>query len=237
MIGLILLLTSWGLLRLEGKGLAALGFNFPLVRLREFAAALGVAGATAALQQTGYAVATGDTWQLNLGLTLGIVLEQLRSTLNSVLYEELLFRGYLLYQVIRFLGPRYGVLLSAAAFGIYHWFSFGVLGNPVAMAYVFLLTGAFGGMCAFAFAETKSVVAPIGLHLGWNLVTYVLFSAGPGGAAVLIPASGVTRLKANGMPGLLLGLGLPLILMGLVVSFLIRRRKRLTASAAATASG
>jgi len=178
-IGLILLLVSWGLLRWEGKGLDALGFNQPRLRLRQFAGGLAVTGVAATLQQLGNAWATGDAWQPNPRLTVGVVFTQVRLIINSVLYEELLFRGYLLYLAIRFLGARNGVLLSAAAFGIYHWFSFGVLGQPVAMAYVFVLTGAFGGMCAFAFAETKSIAAPIGLHLGWNLLTYLLFSAGP----------------------------------------------------------
>ena len=41
-----------------------------------------------------------------------------------MLYEELLFRGYLLYQAMRLLGARRAVLLDAAAFGVYHWFSY-----------------------------------------------------------------------------------------------------------------
>ena len=232
MIGLILLLVSWGLLRWEGKGLDALGFNQPRLRLRQFAAGVAVTALAATVQQLGNAWSTGDTWQLNPRLTVGVVLAQLRLILNSVLYEELLFRGYLLYQAIRILGSRNGVLLSAAAFGIYHWFSFGVLGQPVEMAYVFVLTGAFGGMCAFAFAETKSVAMPIGLHLGWNLITYLLFSAGPGGAALLIPGSGAARLKPAGLAGLALGPGLSLTLVGLVIFCLMRRRKQSAAALA-----
>ncbi|WP_438481894.1 lysostaphin resistance A-like protein [Oleiharenicola lentus] len=227
MIGPILLFVSWVLLRWEHKGLGTLGFNFPRIRSCEFALGLLVTGMAAAIQQIGSSYATNDAWRLNSSLSFGLVVTQLRWTLNSVLFEELLFRGYLLYQAIRFLGPRRGVWLSAVAFGIYHWFTFGVLGNPVAMIYVFLLTGAFGGLCAFAFAETKSIVAPIGLHLGWNLVSYVIFSAGPSGASILIPASGVARMKAIGLPGLALGLGLQLTLVALVILALLRRRSRL----------
>jgi len=222
MIGIILIAVSWALLRFEGKGLDTLGFNQPGLRLRQFAAGFLVTGLAAAAQQIGFALSLGDSWQLHPQLNLGTVLGQLRWTLNSVLYEEMLFRGYLLYLAIRFLGERGGVWLGAAAFGIYHWFTFGVLGNPVAMIYVLLLTGSFGGMCAYAYARTKSVAAPIGLHLGWNLITYTVFSAGPTGAAILLPASGATRLKATGLPGLLLSLGLPLALMAGVIWFLRR---------------
>ena len=54
------------------------------------------------------------------------------------------------------------------------------------MAYIFLVTGAGGWMFAYAFAKTKSLFAPTGLHLGWNLVTAIVFSSGPIGNQWLI---------------------------------------------------
>ena len=100
--------------------------------------------------------------------------------LKAVILEELVFRGVLLYWLIRRLGIVKACLLSSILFGVYHWFSYGVFGaRPILMAYVFLITGAGGWMFAFAFAKTKSLYAPIGLHLGWNLVTAIVFSAGP----------------------------------------------------------
>lgn len=229
MIGLLLLFASWLLLRLEGRSLRELGFDFPARRMREFALGFLVTGLFVTVQQLGCAAATHDSWQLNPAFTWGLLGQQLRWTLNSVLYEELLFRGYLLYQAIRLLGERRGVWLGAALFGVYHWFSFGVIGNPVAMVYVLVLTGAFGGMCALAFAKTKSIAAPIGLHLGWNLISYVVFSTGPSGAALLLPASGVARVKADGLPGVLLGPVLQLALVGVMLLVLIKLYPRPTA--------
>ena len=226
MIGPILLLVSWALLRLERKNLRVLGFDFPAQRLRQFGLGFLITGGAAAAQQWSYAFSTGDTWNLNPTLTFGLLWQHARWVINSVLFEELLFRGYLLYQAIKFLGERRAVWLSAIVFGIYHWFTMGVLGNPVAMGYVFLLTGAFGGMCALAFAKTKSIAAPIGLHLGWNLISYAVFSSGPLGAALLVPASGVARMKATGASGLLLGFGLQLALSGVVIAVILRHRLR-----------
>jgi len=40
-------------------------------------------------------------------------------------------------------------------------------------------------MWARAFVATGGVAAPIGLHLGWNVVAYVVFSVGPLGPALL----------------------------------------------------
>lgn len=225
MVGnLVLLAVSWVLLRLEGKGLGELGFNRPALRFGQLATAMGVAGAAAALQQFGYALANDTSWSLNPDLSGELLIESLRWNANSVLFEELIFRGYLLYQAIRFLGKLRGVLLAAAAFGVYHWFTFGALGNPGAMLFVFLYTGMYGWMFSIAFAETRSLAAPVGLHLGWNLVTNVMFSAGPLGATLLVPANGAARLQAEGGAGLGLGIVLPVVLVGIVSWYLMRAR-------------
>lgn len=219
MIGPLLLALSWLLLRIEGLSLASIGIDQPRRRSSELAFGFGLMGAVAAVQQVGLAVASGDRFVLNPTLSPVAVLDNLRFTGNSVLYEELVFRGYLLYQAVRLLGRRWAVALDAAAFGIYHWFSYGVIGNPVAMVYVFLLTGMFGWAWARAFVATGSVAAPIGLHLGWNAVAYLLFSAGPLGAAVLVPVRGTGQLSVSGWASLVLNVLLPLAAVAAVLSY------------------
>jgi uncharacterized protein len=51
-------------------------------------------------------------------------------------------------------------------------------------------------MFAFAFAKTKSMYLPIGLHFGWNLVNTVVFSQGPLGQQLFI-TNGNKRLEGN----------------------------------------
>ena len=106
---------------------------------------------------------------------------------RAVLFEELIFRGVLLFILIRQFGVVTACIISSVIFGIYHWFSYEVFGSRlILMAYIFLVTGAGGWMFAFAFAKTKSIYAPTGLHLGWNLVTAIVFSSGPLGNQWLI---------------------------------------------------
>jgi membrane protease YdiL (CAAX protease family) len=50
-------------------------------------------------------------------------------TLFSVLYEELIFRGVVLYILIKRIGEVKAILISCIAFGIYHWFSYGLFWN------------------------------------------------------------------------------------------------------------
>jgi hypothetical protein len=107
-------------------------------------------------------------------------------TLKSVLYEELIFRGALLYILIKKMGVRAACIISAICFGFYHWFTYGVLGNPLQMAIIFTMTGIWGAMFAMAFARTKSLYLPIGLHFGWNFISAVIFSQGPLGKQLLV---------------------------------------------------
>jgi len=163
-------------------------------------------------------------WIFNPNLNLPLVVESFRWNINSVLYEELIFRGYLLYKVIEFLGVRKACLLSATAFGIYHWFSYGVLGSLVPMVYVFLMTGVFGQMLAYAFARSKSIVLPIALHFGWNIVTIFVFSNGPLGAQLFI-ANRSEGIALPGMQSILVNMVLPLALPILVLWILLTRVK------------
>lgn len=110
--------------------------------------------------------------------------------LKSVLSEEFLFRGALLYIGIKKLGVKNACILSSILFGVYHWFSYGIFGNIPQMIYIFILTGIGGLLFAFSFAFTKSMWLPIGLHLGWNLTSVVIFSQGPLGKQMLISSSG-----------------------------------------------
>jgi hypothetical protein len=108
-------------------------------------------------------------------------------TIKAVLFEELIFRGAILYVLIKKIGANAACIISAIAFGIYHWFSYQMFGRGIIpMIYVFLLTGAGGWMFAYAFSKTKSLYAPLGLHLGWIVVSIVVFSAGPLGNSLFV---------------------------------------------------
>ncbi|MGQ3088461.1 lysostaphin resistance A-like protein, partial [Flavobacterium sp.] len=95
---------------------------------------------------------------------------------RAVLYEELIFRGALLYLLIQKTGTNRAMLVSSAAFGIYHWFAWQAFGNPVQMLVIFLMTGSCGYIFALAFVRTRSMYLPFALHLGNNITQMILFS-------------------------------------------------------------
>lgn len=117
-----------------------------------------------------------EEWQLNPKLSVNLILEGIWWNLKSVMFEELIFRGVLLYMLIKKLGHTKAIIISAIAFGIYHWFSHEVIGQPLQMLVTFLTTGLMGLVYAYGYAKTFSLYIPIAIHLGWNLVRSVVFS-------------------------------------------------------------
>jgi len=104
--------------------------------------------------------------------------------IKSVMYEELIFRGVLFFLLIKRLGKSYALLISSISFGIYHWFSFEVLGNIPAMIQVFCLTSIVGFLYALAYVKSGSLYSSIAMHLGWNFTQGFAFSSGSIGKGI-----------------------------------------------------
>ncbi len=182
MIGiLVALLVSWLLLRVTVREpITVLGIAPTRSRVKEFLVGLLFMAAIAVINFTWQAHFKQITYQPNGDYGLGQVLAGSFWVLKAVVFEELVFRGAVLYLLIRYLGVVKACLLSSLILGVYHWFSYEVFGERlILMIYILLVTGCGGWMFAFAFAKTKALYAPTGLHFGWNLVTAVVFSSGP----------------------------------------------------------
>ena len=160
----------------EKKNLDVFGFTPVGKRLLQLL--LGIL-LTAGLYATGDLTVASQqdfSWQLNEQYAWNGLPKALYFTFNSVVFEELIFRSYLLYKLVQLVGEKKAVLISSAAFGIYHWFTFGVLGNVPAMIWVFLYTGLWGLMFAYAYTRTGSILFGIGLHWGWNFFDQIVFA-------------------------------------------------------------
>ena len=144
MLGIIIQLAlSWLLIWLFEKGnLSVLGFRPTRKRLIDFALFFVV---TAVLCASGFflkMLIAKQQWQLNPNFNLYTIANGTWFNIKSVLFEELIFRGVLFYLLIKKLGATKAIIISAVAFGIYHWFSHELFGNPGAMVTEFIVTGA-----------------------------------------------------------------------------------------------
>lgn len=83
--------------------------------------------------------------------------------------EELLFRGYIMQNLISGLNEYWGVVLSAILFALVH------LANPhpsLDAVIGLILSGIF---FAFAYLRTRLLWLPIGIHIGWNFFEGTVF--------------------------------------------------------------
>ena len=96
--------------------------------------------------------------------------------LESAVGEEIVFRGVVFRRLEDTLGTTIALLISAAGFGLIH------AGNPGA-TWVSTLAIALesGVLLALAFAATRSLWLPIGLHFGWNPTEGGVFGAAVSG--------------------------------------------------------
>lgn len=192
MIGILVILAiSWLLLYfIEKKHITALGLLPVGKRLKQFGIGFLITAVLCVLTQILEAFLREASWRVNEAITPQAVLQSIWWDLKSVLTEELLFRGALLYILIHRLGSKAAIAISAIAFGVYHWFSYGMFSVSLGMIVVFLGTGLMGFAWAWAFAKTRSIFLPLGLHLGWNVIYNTLFSKGPLGESILSPTTG-----------------------------------------------
>ncbi|WP_430901456.1 MULTISPECIES: lysostaphin resistance A-like protein [unclassified Paraflavitalea] len=138
-----------------------------------------------------------ERWVVNPKVSIALIAEGTWWNIKSVLFEELIFRGALFYILIVRLGIKWAILLSSISFGVYHWFSHGVLGQPIPMIVEFLTTGIMGVVYALGYTKTGSLLTPIGIHLGWNIVGSVLFSGKLIGDQLLVEVQPVPNVQVS----------------------------------------
>jgi membrane protease YdiL (CAAX protease family) len=192
MLGIITITAlSWLLLHfIQHQNILVLGFLPVSKRLKQFLIGFILSAILCALTQYLESWLKSSSWALNENISTGIIFKSWWWDIKSVLTEELIFRGALLYILIQRIGTQKSILISATAFGIYHWFSYGVFGNIIPMIFVFIGTGLMGYAWAWAFSKTQSILLPFGLHLGWNFTYNTIFSKGPLGELLLISKGG-----------------------------------------------
>ncbi|MEW2625612.1 CPBP family intramembrane glutamic endopeptidase [Streptomyces sp. NPDC048106] len=106
---------------------------------------------------------------------------------GAAVTEELMFRGLLFRLVERGLGTYIALALSGAVFGAVH-----LLNKDATLLGGVAIAIEAGGMLAAAYAATRSLWLPIGLHFGWNFAESGIFGtevSGNGDTHGLLDAS------------------------------------------------
>ena len=183
MLGLlVIMVVSWGLLYfIEKEHINVLGFLPPVNKIFQFFTGLILIAIIVSINIHIAAIFEKTQWvttQVDYSMLWNAFVYHLRSALT----EDLVFRGAILYILIKRIGATKAILISAAFFGLFHWFSYGILNERwILLAYVFVVTGFTGYVWAYTFHKTKSIMLALGFHVGYNLTMSCFFEAQPYG--------------------------------------------------------
>ena len=220
------MIISWILLYLiERKNILSLGFLPITKRLKQLAIGFLITAILCIGVESLEMLWRSSSLHLNENSNAALILSMFWWDFKSVLTEELLFRGAILFILIKRIGADKAIIISAVAFGIYHWFSFGIFGNIVPMFFVFIGTGLMGYAWALAFSKTKSIFLPLGLHLGWNFTINTIFSKGSLGKGLLVSEGGHIISDWFSLIGLW---GVPVILILIIMYWVQEENTELT---------
>lgn len=188
LIGLIAisLLLIW---LFEKGNLSVLGLTPTKDRLKYFTLLFivsAILSATAFLLRMYFAK---EEYTITQSLTTKSILLETWYQFRTVLTEELICRGALLYILIKKIGQTKAVLISSIIFAVLHWINAGVWGNLTQMIIVFTFTFSMGLLLAYSYARTFSLLIPFAIHFGWNLTQNYIFTDTAAGNHVFVLAT------------------------------------------------
>jgi len=199
MLGLlVIIVVSWVLLYfIEKKNIEALGIVPNLNRLSQFVIGFFVIAVIVLINIYIETIVLKVEWKFNT-INYSTIFNAFVYHLRSALTEDLVFRGAILYILIQRIGATKALWLSAIIFGVYHWFSYGIIGERIVLlAYVFVVTGFTGYVWAYTFYKTKSIMLGLGFHLGYNLIMSFFFESQPFGELIMSQTSKVDLIGWN----------------------------------------
>lgn len=172
-----LLLISWGLLHfIERKNLSVLGFKPAPGLLKIVVLVFIISAASATLAYLLRMYVAGEQYVLSDEITPLMVLQEFGNQIRTVLTEELICRGAILYILIRRLGNTKAIVLSALLFASLHFMNPAIWSNVVQAGLLFIFTFTMGLLLGYAYARTYSILIPFAIHFGWNLFQNFVFA-------------------------------------------------------------
>jgi len=187
MLGLlVIIVVSWVLLRvIEKKNIEVLGIIPNKQRIIQFIIGFAFVALICLLSIYIESFVLNVEWQMNESINYTDILNSFYYHVRSALTEDLVFRGAILYILIIRLGAKWGILISALCFGVYHVFSYGMIGNSIiSILYVILVTGFVGYVWAYTFHKTKSILMGLGFHIAYNFLMAMFYESPPVGELI-----------------------------------------------------
>lgn len=188
MLGLlVIIVTSWLLLHfIEKQNIEVLGVIPNKQRVIQFTLGFVFIVLICLLSVYIETVVLNVEWKVNDSISIKSIFNSFVYHVRSALTEDLVFRGAILYILISRLGAKWGILISALCFGVYHVFSYGMTGERIIpILYVILVTGFVGYVWAYTFNKIKSIMMGLGFHIAYNFTMAMFYESPPVGELLM----------------------------------------------------
>ena len=232
MLGLLVLIViSWVLLHfIEKKSITVLGIVPTKKRSFEFLIGFVIISIICLISIFIESIILNVKWKINESINYTTIFNSFIYHIRSALTEDLVFRGAILYILIQKIGSKKAIIISAIVFGVYHIFSYGLLGgNIFFIGYITLITGVTGYVWAYTFDKTKSVMMGLGFHLGYNFLMTLFYESQPYGQLIFQEVSKTTLADWNWLLfNLAKGLFPSIIMFVFVKQYLNRQKKSIS---------
>jgi membrane protease YdiL (CAAX protease family) len=172
---LIIVFATWIARRyLDRRSFRSLGFKWDALSLRDLIFGFVISGLLMGSififeWGVGWLHIERTVWRESSSTTLINVINFLLIFIAVGVYEELLFRGYRLQNLIEGLNLPWALVISSAIFALQH------LPNPHSSLASTLGLFAGGFFMAYGWVRTRRLWLPIGLHIGWNFFEGPIF--------------------------------------------------------------
>lgn len=168
---ILLAISTWFLYKREGATLNKIGLNFNFKNWLLLPLGILVGAGAFLIAKYLRALYLGETISLSTEIDIETILIAFYLILPTVAVEEFLFRGYLFKKTIELSSVTKANIIFSLLFMSIHVLDSHVLQNPGIIILLVISIPVGHLMYATAFLKSKSILLPIGIHLGNNWAT------------------------------------------------------------------
>ena len=167
----LLCIATWLLYKIDKKSLREIGLNFSLRNISFLPLGVFIGAMIFLAAKYARALYTGESFAISETINYSSILYAVYIILPTVAVEEFLFRGYLFKKTIEKSNVIIANIIFSILFMLIHVFDENAMNNKGLIIFLIISIPVGHLLFATALLKSKTLLFPIGLHLGNNWAT------------------------------------------------------------------
>ena len=189
---ILLGIATWLLYKTDNKSLRAIGLNLSLRHMSFLPLGVFIGALTLLAAKYARTLYTGESFAISETINYSAMIYALYIILPTVAVEEFLFRGYLFKKTIEKSNVIIANVIFSILFMLIHVFDENVINNKGMIIFLIVTIPVGHLLFATALLKSKTLLFPIGLHLGNNWATQHLITDSETGDSFLYMINNAT---------------------------------------------